>query len=196
MTAHTPLILGIGGTTRRGSTSEIALRFALERAESFGCRTALVAGPDLPGETYDPARPERSPAASHLVAMMRQADGIIVGSPSYHGSLSGLIKNALDFSEDLRTDARVYFDHIAFGCIVTADGAQALGSTVAALRSIAHALRAWPTPYAALINVTQRPFDTDGQPNEPATGQALALVAEQVSTFAQMKRAHAAHTAS
>jgi FMN reductase len=184
-----PLILGIGGTGRPFSTSEKALRHALAVAQSLGCRTAIVAGPDLPAEHYDPGRPERSEKAAALVRMMRQADGLIVASPGYHGSISGLMKNALDYAEDLRTDSRVYFDGLAIGCIAAADGPQALGSTIAALRSIAHALRAWPTPYAAMINAGARPFGEDGQTIDPSVAAALEITAGQVAEFAFMRQA-------
>ena len=38
------------------------------------------------------------------------ADGLIIASPGYHGGISGLVKNALDYVEDLRGDARPYLD--------------------------------------------------------------------------------------
>ena len=62
---------------------------------------------------------------------LRRADGLIVATPAYHGGVSGLVKNALDFTEDLRGDERVYLSGRAVGCIVCADGAQAMGSTLA-----------------------------------------------------------------
>jgi FMN reductase len=189
MKRQSPLILGIGGTTRAGSSSERLLRASLERAAALGCRTEIVAGPDMPFEPYDPSQPDRSPNATRMVGLLREADGLIVASPGYHGSLSGLIKNALDFTEDLRTDQRVYLDGIAFGCIAIADGAQALGSTVAALRSIAHALRAWPTPYAAMVSFSAKPFGEDGKSLDPAVAKGLSIVAEQVVQFALMRRA-------
>jgi FMN reductase len=187
--SQSPLIVGVGGTTRAGSTSEKALRHALASAQARGCRTLIVAGPDLPVEPFDPARQERSPEAKHLVDALRQADGLIVASPGYHGSLSGLIKNALDFTEDMRTDQRVYLDGMAMGIIAAADGPQALGSTVAALRSIAHALRAWPTPYAAMVNSSTKPFGADGQSIDPQVAKGLETVGQQVADFALM-RAH------
>jgi FMN reductase len=185
--SNVPLIIGVGGTTRAGSTSEKALRHALARAQARGCQIAIVGGPDLPMEPFDPAQRERSPQATHLVAQLRKADGVIIASPGYHGSLSGLIKNALDFTEDMRTDERVYFDGIAMGIIAAADGPQALGSTVAALRSIAHALRAWPTPYAAMISSSQKPFGADGQSIDPQVAKGLETVADQVVDFAMMR---------
>jgi FMN reductase len=49
-----------------------------------------------------------------LVALARvdalwRADGIILATPSYHGSISGSIKSTLDHTEDLRDDPRALF---------------------------------------------------------------------------------------
>lgn len=151
-------------------------------------RTRFFGGLDLPVEPYDPARPQRSALAIALVQALREASGLIIASPGYHGSVSGLVKNALDYSEDLRTDDQVYLHGRAVGCIVTADGAQAMGSTVATLRAVAHSLRGWPTPYAAMVNVTQQPFGEDGETLDAGVKAALELVGEQVSEFALMRQ--------
>jgi FMN reductase len=187
-----PLIVGIGGTLRDGSTSEKALRIALAEAERRGARTRLFAGPALNLPAYDPAERTRAPVASDLIEALRNADGIIIATPSYHGSISGLIKNALDYTEDLRTDARIYFSERAVGTIVCADGVQAMGATLATLRAIVHALRGWPTPFSAVINSALRPFAADGQCSDPAVAQQLAFVAEQVVEFARWRRAYEA----
>lgn len=184
-----PFIVALGGTTRPGSTSERALQVALARAAALGCETALFGGARLPTEMYDPARPERSEAARALVDALRRADGVIVATPAYHGGVSGLVKNALDFTEDLRGDARVYLQDRAVGCIVVAEGAQALGSTLASLRAIVHALRGWPTPFGATLNASSKPFGGPGQPADPAALQACELVAGEVVGFARRWRA-------
>lgn len=182
-----PLIVGLGGTTRPGSTSERALSAALAHAAELGCETLAVFSAELPREPYDPARSDRSPQAAALVAALRRADGVIIAAPSYHGGISGLIKNAIDFVEDMRGDARVYLQGRAVGCIVVAEGAQAMGSTLSSLRDVVHALRGWPTPYAAAINSSNRPFRDDGA--DPAALQACQLVASEVVAFARMARA-------
>ena len=181
-----PFIVGLGGTTRPGSTSERALRVALARAAALGCETLALVGPQLPGDIFDPARPERSDAARTLVEALRRADGVLIGTPAYHGGISGLVKNALDFTEDLRDDARIYLQGRAVGCIVCADGAQAMGSTLAAMRAIVHALRGWPTPFGATLNSGTKPF---GGPDQMADAVALAAcerVADEVVEFARM----------
>ena len=43
-------------------------------------------------------------ASADLVADVRRADAVVIGSPAYHGSLSGVVKNALDHLEALRDD--------------------------------------------------------------------------------------------
>ena len=181
-------IIGLGGTTRVGSTSERALTVALEAAAAAGCITRLYGADAMPTEPYDPSRPERSAAALALLDGLRRADGILIATPAYHGGLSGLVKNAIDFTEDMRTDTRPYLDGRAVGCIVCADGAQAMGSTLSSLRDIVHALRGWPTPFAATLNARARPFGGDGAVADPAAIDACRLVARQVVEFAFMMR--------
>lgn len=185
-----PRILGIGGTLRPGSTSEKALRVALRAAQRHGANITALTGEDLLVPMYGQADAARSEAAVRLVRLMRDCDGIIVSSPSFHGSISGLIKNAIDYTEDMKTDERVYFDGLAFGCIACAAGWQAVGTTLTSMRSIAHALRAWPTPMGAGINSLTNPFDDGGNCADPSTAFQLDLVGRQVVDFARMRSAY------
>ena len=108
MTTPSPLIIGIGGTTRAGSTSERVLVKALEAAERAGARTALFGGlflSKLP--IYDPATAGASEELAELLDGVRRADGVLIATPGYHGSISGLNKNALDSLEGLRDDPRL-----------------------------------------------------------------------------------------
>ncbi len=183
-----PFIVGLGGTTRAGSTTERALAVALAEAESLGCETLLLGSPDLPMEPYDPTRAQRSEAALALVAALRRADGIILASPSYHGGLSGLVKNAIDFVEDMRSDDRPYFERRAVGCIVCAEGPQAMGSTLMSLRAVVHALRGWPTPYGAALNTREAPLGNAERAADPAALQACQRVGQEVVQFARWVR--------
>ncbi|MGL4290754.1 MAG: NADPH-dependent FMN reductase [Phreatobacter sp.] len=185
------LIVGLGGTTRQGSSSETAMRIALEAAERPGVRTQVFAGPSLLLPMFAPERPERSEEAKALVAALRRADGIVISSPGYHGSMSGLIKNALDYTEDMRDDAHPYFDGRAVGCIACAAGWQATGSTLAALRAVVHALRGWPTPFGAAVNTAEGPFDK-GLCRDASIAAQLRVVGEQVVEFALSRRRPAA----
>jgi FMN reductase len=181
-----PYIVAVGGTLRPGSSTEKAMRHVLVAAQQAGARTKLISGAALQLPIYQPDIADRSDAARELVAELARADGIILGSPGYHGSISGLIKNALDYAEDLRWDKRPYFSGRAVGCIATAGGWPGAVNTLGALRDIVHALRGWPTPLGAAINSSENVFDADGSCLIPRVAQTLELIAEEVLSFARV----------
>ena len=57
------------------------------------------------------------------------------------------------------------------------------------LRSIAHALRAWPTPFGAALNASTPLFDEAGACIDPKIEGQLGIVAEQVVNFARWRHA-------
>jgi FMN reductase len=184
--AEGPLVVGIGGTARPGSTTDRALRIALEAARASGARTMCFGGHFIAGlPIFEPQSPIRTPDTRRLLQAVRAADGVLVASPGYHGGLSGVVKNALDFLEDLRDDDRPYLDGRAVGCIVTAFGWQACTTTLVSLRTIVHALRGWPTPLGATLNTATGIFDAGGAVTDPKAAVQLDLVARQVVQFAR-----------
>jgi FMN reductase len=179
------LIVGIGGTLRAGSSSEAALRVALDEAARAGFEVRALCAEQLDLPLYNPGEAARTPAAAELVAAVRAADGVILSSPGYHGTISGMVKNAIDYIEDLVNDeARVYLDGLPVGCIAVAYGWQAAVNTLAALRDVTHALRGMPTPYGAAINASGSVF-VDGQCTDDAVRGGLELVGRQVAGLAR-----------
>jgi FMN reductase len=186
----TPLIVGIGGTARSNSTSERAAQETLQAAERLGAKTAFFDGGFVTRMSlYSPERSHRSADEQMYVDTIRRCHGIIVATPGYHGSLSGPIKNVLDLLEDTARDEHPYLDGRAFGCVVTAYGWQACGTTLVSLRMIAHALRAWPTPFGATLNAAVPLFNADGSCIDAKTSDQLSIVARQVVQFARWRAA-------
>ncbi len=182
-------IVGIGGTTSPGSSTEQALTIALKAAEGEGASVTLFDGAALTAlPHYAFGAVERCAKGRELVAAVRGAHGLIVASPGYHGSISGLVKNAIDYVEETSKDDRVYLDGLPVGLIVTAYGWQATGSTLATMRSIVHALRGWPTPLGAAIRAVSGMFK-DGVCSDAASAAQLELVGRQVVEFARLRRA-------
>jgi FMN reductase len=180
MTVH---VVGIGGSIRADSQSERALRIALAGAEAAGAKTTMFSGTQLLLPFYDPSLPDRPAEALRMVEELRSADGVLLVSPGYHGTVSGLVKNALDYVEDLREDEAPYLDGRAVGCVAAAFGWQAAVTTLTALRSIVHALRGWPTPLGAAINSAQVTFDETGC-SDPKVEDILRTIGQQVVDFA------------
>lgn len=179
----TKRIVGIGGALRPGSSTEKSLQLSLEIANQLGAHTQIFTGSDIDLPLYAPENTARSPAANRLVNEMRQADALIIASPAYHGGLSGAIKNALDYVEDLREDTRSYFSGRAVGCIITAAGQQASVTALTSLRSIVHSLRGWPTPLGVTINTAQPVFDGAGRCIQAAIQSSLQTMVEEVIQF-------------
>ena len=107
----------------------------------------------------------------------------IVGSPGYHGAISGLVKNALDYIEDLREDPRVYLDNTPWGGRQLRLWVAGCGGTLAQLRSIGHALRAWPTPLGVAINSADKIWAETGELADGAMRGQLEMLATQLLTF-------------
>jgi FMN reductase len=190
--AKKPYIIGIGGTTRANSSTEKALKVALRAANALGAETKLLGAEALALPMYAPENPDRTPAAQQFVADVRRADGIILGSPGYHGGISGLVKNAIDYVEDLSKDASPYFQGRAVGLVATGAGWQGAIATLAALRSIVHALRGWPTPLGVPVNTLEPCFDAEGNCVSPKLKEQLEILAREVVDFA-LHRGTATH---
>jgi FMN reductase len=192
MKSSKPYIVGIGGTTRANSSTERAVGAALMAAEKLGAEVKLLGAAAIDLPMYVPDAAERSLAAQRFVGEIRRADGIILGSPGYHGGISGLVKNAIDYAEDLSRDASPYFQGRAVGLIATASGWQGAIVTLSALRGVVHALRGWPTPLGVAINTLEPSFDEKGKCLSPRLEQQLDIQAREVVDFA-LHRGTAAH---
>ena len=92
-------------------------------------------------------------------------------------------------TKDLSQSSFLITGGAGFIGIVCAEGSQAMGSTLASLRAIVHALRGWPTPFGATLNSTLRPFGDAGQVSDAKSVQACNTVAEEVVGFARMRLA-------
>lgn len=180
-------VLGIGGTTRNLSSSEKSLRFALQIADKCGATTRFIGGDKLPGEIYDPTSPDRSANAETLLAEVRKANVLLVSTPSYHGSISGHIKNTLDYLEDLRSDVRPYLNDVPVGIICCAMGWQAGGATLSAMRSVIHSLRGWPTPLGVIVNTAITTFGADYRCSDEAVEKQIRAMVLQAMQFAAEK---------
>jgi FMN reductase len=136
-------ILGIGGTTSEKSWSLLPLDAALERAEARGCETvrATIFELDLPMFRTDWKLEDYPPTLSWLLDEVRRADGLIICSPTYHGTMSGAIKNLLDALIFLGWDKPPYLGGkpvalMAYGGMTSMGVLQGLTQVVRGLKGI------------------------------------------------------------
>lgn len=177
-------VVGLGGSLRSGSTSRTALQVALDGAAAAGAGTELlwIRELDLPLYTAEHA----IPAAAHQLAdTAHGCDAMIWSSPTYHGSVSGSFKNALDWLILLAERTPPYLANKPIGLISTAGGVQGLQS-VNSMDFIARALRGWSVPLVLPVAQSWQAFDPDGRLTDDAVGAQLrALGAEVVRAARQ-----------
>ena len=155
-------------------------------AQEQGAEVELFDGASIHLPMYEPESPVRSEGAERLIAALRRANGVILATPCYHGSISGLVKNALDYTEDMSRDPEPYLDGRAVGLIVCGHGWQSTGVVLSAFRSIVHALRGWPTPMGAAINCSGGIFK-EGRCSDTHALVQLEMVGRQVCQFARLR---------
>jgi len=189
--ATAPAILAIGGTTRAGSTSERALLHAAGQARKLGAAVTVLCGQDLMFPILDPAAACDDPRVERFLRAVRASDGLIISSAAYHGGVSGMLKNAIDYI-DSDSPADPYLSNRAVGCIACAGGWQATVTTMSSLRSIVHALRGWPVPLGVTINSSEKVFGPDGSCQDERVADSLDQLAREVVAFASVRRRLAA----
>jgi FMN reductase len=181
-------VVGIGGSTRKGSSTEVVVEAVLDGLRRAGAETRLYAGDDLILPMYEQT-PSCADAGQQLVTDVRRADAVVIGSPGYHGTISGLVKNVLDYFEETSRDASPYLDRKAVGCVATAYGWQAAVNTLTTLRQIVHALRGWPTPYGIAINATGGVVKDDGSFTDERQQLGIDVMVQQILDFSRAMRA-------
>jgi NAD(P)H-dependent FMN reductase len=118
-------VVGLGGSLRVASTSRTALQAALEGAAASGADVDLIWVRDLGLPLY--TAEHAIPVGAHEFAdSVYRADAMIWSSPTYHGSISGAFKNALDWLILLAERTPPYLSNKPIGLVATAGGVQGL----------------------------------------------------------------------
>lgn len=180
-------VVGLGGSLREESTSRTALQVALEGAAASGAGVELiwVRDLDLPLYTAEHAPP---PDAHRLAETVYNADALIWSSPTYHGSVSGSFKNALDWLILLAENDPPYLSNKPVGLVTTAGGVQGL-QAVNTMDFIARALRGWSVPLVLPVAQSWQSFDPDGHLKDEAIAAQLRRLGAEVVRAARQFQA-------
>jgi FMN reductase len=157
-------VVGIGGTLRDGSTGLRALEETLWSAEEAGATTELLNLGDLALPMYEPGKPlqEYGKNVKGFVEAMRGADAMLWSTAAYHGTLAGVTKNALDFTQFMARDERPYLQDKVIGLIATAGGSMAGVNAINAMVNVVHTLRGVAAPLSVPIAQSWKAFDEEG----------------------------------
>jgi len=180
-------VVGIGGTLREGSSSLGALRRALSAAEEAGAEVEELDLRELRLPMYEPGRPldDYGPEVRRFIEAVRGADALIVSTAAYHGTLAGVTKNALDFTQFLKGDERPYLEGRVVGLISTAGDDRAAANTTDAMVHVVHALRGVVAPQMVTVGGAWNRFDSEGNVTDEGSGERLDRLGRLVVDMAE-----------
>jgi len=179
-------IVGLGGALGLSSSSLSALKLALAGAEQSGAETVVFDVRSLALPMYEHGE-EPPPQARALADAMYAADGIVWSSPLYHGSVSGVFKNAIDWLELLSSREPPYLTDKPIGLIGTSGGQQSIQS-INTLDFIVRALRGWVVPFSVPVATAGRAFDDAGAATDPRVDALLRKLGAEVVRAARLFR--------
>lgn len=186
-------IVGLGGSVASVSKSRAALATALAGAEAAGAATRLLDIHVLELPIYNPEVHEATPTAAELIEACYAADGLLWSSPLYQGTISGALKNALDWLHLLGDRKPPYLHDKVIGLISTAGGMQGL-QAINTMEFSVRALRGWAVPYVVPVAGASRVFDGDGTiQDETVELQLRTLGGEVVRVADRFATDHAVH---
>ena len=160
-------LVGMAGSLRAGSYSHQALAIATQKAQELGAEMHVLdlremTLPFCDGNDDYPAYPD----VSMLRQTVKAADGLILATPEYHGSISGVLKNALDLMS---------FDELSGKVIggISVLGGQSNNNALNDLRTIARWVHAWVIPEQVAIGQAWKAFNEEGKLVDEKLNQRL-----------------------
>jgi FMN reductase len=131
-------VLAVVGSLHRESVTRVVLRKVTDDLTRSGCRVDVLDFEKEPLALYNPDVAHDMPGYAELQARVDLADVVLLGTPDYHGSISGAMKNFLDH----------FWHEFAGKLFATIVASSEKGLTVTdQLRTVARQCYAWTLPY-------------------------------------------------
>ncbi|WP_222915438.1 NAD(P)H-dependent oxidoreductase [Natrinema sp. SYSU A 869] len=148
-----PTVVAVSGSLREASYTRTALRYVLQAADEAGAETTLLDLREYDLPVYDPDAGDQGDAET-VTRLVREADAVVLGTPVYHGSYSGALKNFHDycgFDE---------YEETTVGLLATAGGGS-YGSTLDHLRITVRGVHGWVLPHQVGLRNASEKFEAD-----------------------------------
>jgi NAD(P)H-dependent FMN reductase len=186
--ADTLNVLGVGGSMRQGSYSTLTLKLVLEEAKKYGSESYMLELRKINLPLYDPSETSSDQPSynnnsnndhlERITKALKWTDALILASPDYHGSMSGAMKNFLDYFWE-------EFAGKTFGYIVAS---HEKGLTVVdQMRTAVRQCYGWSMPYNISIN-GEKDFDSKGNLVNSELAKRIKMLARDLVTYGKLIR--------
>ena len=175
-------ILGIAGSMRQGSYGTQILKMVLQESKKYKTDTQILELRQINLPIYDPSASYESNNNNNNIervgTALKWADSIILSSPDYHGSMSGAMKNFLDYFWE-------EFAGKTFGYIVAS---HEKGLTVIdQMRTAIRQCYGWSMPYNISIN-GEKDFNSKREIVNSALINRIKILARDLSVYGKLIR--------
>lgn len=173
-------VLGVSGSMREGSTSRRALSIVLEaaRAEDGEAETRLLDLRELDLPMYRPQPTMQNESVAEAGKAVVWADAFVFATPDYHGSMSGAMKNFLDYHW-------TEFAGKVFGylCASHEKGLTAMDQ----MRTVVRQCYGWSLPYGVAVHGDED-FDANADIKNEAAGRRLRMLGRDIRVYGAVLR--------
>jgi NAD(P)H-dependent FMN reductase len=175
MTESSVKVLAVVGSLQRDSVTRIVVNEVARQLQAAGCPVDVLDFQKEPMALYNPDTAHDLPGYAELQARVERADVIVLGTPDYHGGLSGAMKNFLDH----------FWKEFAGKLFVTIVASHEKGLTVTdQLRTIARQCYAWTLPYG--VAFTEQVDVKNGAVASDALKTRLAMTVRDLRVYGEM----------
>ncbi|MBL6734069.1 MAG: NAD(P)H-dependent oxidoreductase [Candidatus Poseidonia sp.] len=171
-------VLGLAGEYRATSKSGMLVNAALAVAAEQGVETVFWDLSEHPLPLVGEEGCWSHPNVQAFQTLLTECDAFFLASPEYHGTMSGVMKNTLDWMYDKHVGGKV------FGLMSTLGGVTN-ANTLNHMRIALRWLHGWPVPEQLAIGHVKEAFTEDGQLLDESLQERLRGLVESVLTAAE-----------
>ena len=175
-------ITAVCGSLNAGGSTKMALLQVLKGASEFDVNTKLIELRDYKlafcGEVDEKDYP---PDVFRLRKELKESNGIILGTPEYHGSLTGVLKNMLDLMSQEEFEGKIV------GLVGVAGGHTGALNSLNTMRTIGRNMHCWVLPQEVSIAESSKVFNENGTVNDPLIENRLLNMGRQIVKFTSLQ---------
>jgi azobenzene reductase len=168
-------VLAVVGSLQRDSVTRVVVRHVAQQLQAAGCVVDVLDFQEEPLALYNPDTAHDLPGYAALQARVHRADVIVLGTPDYHGAVSGAMKNFLDH----------FWHEFAGKLFATIVASHEKGLTVIdQLRTVARQCYAWTLPYG--VSLTEDIDVKDGHIASDALKLRLEMLVRDLRVYGEL----------
>jgi NAD(P)H-dependent FMN reductase len=183
-----PKILAFAGSTRNGSFNKKLVRIAAAGAKEAGADVTLIDLRDFPMPLYDEdlEKQEGLPSSTRkLKDLMLAHQGLLISAPEYNSSISGVLKNTIDWVSRQSEDEipLVCFKNKVSGLMSASPGGLGGLRGLVHVRAILENMGVLVIPNQMAISKAHEAFNLDGTMKDEKQEERIKKIGSEITNL-------------